>query len=86
MATVEGQKAIEHLKEKWTSGSCPMCGSDNWNVQDSIFQLTEYSQGSMVLGGPVIPVIPVICGNCGNTVLVNAIIAGVINLESGGKP
>jgi hypothetical protein len=55
-----------------------MCGKGPWNVQDSTFQLTEYNEGSFVVGGPVIPVVPVICGNCGHTVLVNAILSGVV--------
>jgi hypothetical protein len=38
----------------------------------------EYNEGGFVVGGPIIPVIPVICGNCGNTVLVNAILSGVM--------
>lgn len=56
-----------------------MCGGEPWSVQDKVFQLTEFHQGSMVIGGPVIPVIPVSCGNCGHTVLVNALISGAIS-------
>lgn len=63
-----------------------MCGVSNWSVHDSTFQLTEFNQGSIVIGGPVIPIIPVSCTNCGNTILVNAIIAGFIKPEIGGKP
>jgi hypothetical protein len=54
-----------------------MCGGGPWNVQDSTFQLTEFNEGNMVIGGPVIPVIPIICTNCGYVALVNAISAGV---------
>ena len=63
-----------------------MCGIGGWNVQDSTYQLLEFNQGSLVIGGPVIPVIPIVCNNCGNTLLVNAIIAGVLKPDSGGKP
>lgn len=59
-----------------------MCGVGDWNVQDSTYQLLEYNQGAMVIGGPVIPVIPVVCTNCGNTILINAIIAGVLKPEA----
>jgi hypothetical protein len=86
MAKFDGQKVIEHLKAKWAGRPCPLCLVGNWNVHDSTFQLTEFNEGSMVIGGPVIPVIPVICNNCGNTVLVNAITAGLIKPEAGGKP
>ena len=79
MTKVDGTKLLEHLRAKWASKPCPMCGAGPWNVQDSAFQLTEFSQGGLVIGGPVIPVVPVVCGNCGNTVLVNALVARVIN-------
>ena len=62
-----------------------MCNVGNWSVQDSVFQLLEFNPTGLVLGGPVIPVIPVACSNCGNTVLVNAIIAGLITPEPGAK-
>lgn len=86
MAKFDGQKAIVHLQAKWAGRPCPMCGVSDWNVHDSTFQLTEFNQGSMVIGGPVIPVVPVICKNCGNTILINAIIAGLIKPETGAKP
>ena len=69
MAKFDAGKVIEHLREKWSGRPCPMCGVTAWNVQDSTFQLLEFNQGSLVVGGPVIPVIPVTCSNCGNTVL-----------------
>jgi hypothetical protein len=80
MSKLDVKKIISHLEQKWGPGRiCPMCGQSSWKVQDSAFQLIEYHEGAaLVLGGPVIPVVPVICGNCGHTVLVNAILAGVI--------
>lgn len=86
MAKFEGHQAIAHLQNKWSGRPCPMCATGNWNVQDSTFQLTEFNQGAMVLGGPVIPVIPIVCNNCGNTLLINAITAGVIKPEKEVKP
>jgi hypothetical protein len=60
-----------------------MCGTGNWNVSDSIFELREYNQGNLVVGGgPIIPIIPITCDNCGNTVFVNAILAGLIEQKS----
>ena len=85
MAKFDGQKAIDHLQEKWAGRPCPLCGVGSWNVHDSTYQLTEYNQGSMVIGGPVIPLIPVICNNCGNTVLINALTAGILKAEDGGE-
>ena len=78
MAKFDSAKLLSHLKVKWASRACPMCGSGPWSVQDSTFQLTEFNEGSMVIGGPVIPVVPVVCSNCGYTALVNALVSGAI--------
>lgn len=76
-------RMIEYLREKWSgTRACPMCGSTSWDVQGSVFQLIQFNEGAMVIGGPVIPVIPVTCNNCGNTVLVNAIKAGIVTVPS----
>jgi hypothetical protein len=85
MAKFDGGKVIAHLSAKWSGRSCPMCQVGNWSVQESTYQLLEFNQGGLVLGGPVIPVIPVMCSNCGNTLLVNAITAGIVAPETGDK-
>jgi len=79
MAGFDSQTLIRHLNEKWGAGrKCPQCGVGNWQVQDSLFELRQFGGGGLVVGGPLIPVVPVTCANCGNTVLVNAILAGVV--------
>ena len=61
--------------------------SGSWNVSDKVFELREYHDGNMVIGGsPIVPVVPVTCDNCGNTVLVNSIISGKTQQEAGEKP
>ena len=85
MSNSDSEKVIKHLQEKWKGAKCPMCGEGSWGVQDSVFQLTEFSQGNVILGGPVIPVIPVSCNNCGNTILVNAIQIGVVKQSEENK-
>ncbi len=82
MANHDTKKVISFLSEKWGNRDCPMCGKGPWEVQDKAFQLSEFHQGNLVIGGPLIPVIPVTCTNCGNTVLVNAIISGAIDPEA----
>ena len=87
MSEMKSAEVIAFLSEKWGTRACPMCNKGPWSVQDRVFQLSEFHQGSLVVGGPLIPVIPVSCGNCGHTVLVNAIIAGAVQPEqSGPKP
>jgi hypothetical protein len=78
MAKYDSQKLLAHLNSKWAGRPCAQCGVANWQVQDSVFELREFNAGSLVVGGPVLPLIPVICANCGNTILVNALVAQVI--------
>jgi hypothetical protein len=79
MSKLDTAKLIAHLNLKWGSQRpCPMCGVSEWNVQEELFQIPEFLPNSIAVGGPVIPVVPVVCGNCGNTVLVNAIGAGLV--------
>ena len=33
----------------------------------------------MIVGGPIVPLAPVTCNNCGNTILLNALIAGIVD-------
>lgn len=79
MTEIDIQKLIKFLKDKWGSVECPLCHSNRWTVQNRVFELREFHRGGMVIGsGPIVPVVPITCENCGNTVLVNAIIAGVV--------
>jgi hypothetical protein len=79
-STLDEKAMLAFLQTKWGGNpSCPMCSARQWIVQNSAFQLMQYTPGvGLSLGGPVIPVVPVICGNCGNTVLINAIMSGVV--------
>lgn len=82
MAKFDGQKFLQFLKVKWAGRPCPMCGSGPWNVQDEAFELRAFQGGNLVLGaGPLVPVVVVTCQNCGNTMLVNAIVSGVVDRE-----
>jgi predicted RNA-binding Zn-ribbon protein involved in translation (DUF1610 family) len=79
MSKFDSNKFLTHLRQKWANRPCPMCGGGPWNVQNSTFQLLEFTEGGLTIGGPVVPVVPVVCMNCGNTVLVNAIVSGLVS-------
>ena len=78
MSSLDTNKFIAFIEQKWGGRLCPMCGSGPWSVHDKVFQFSEFNEGNMVIGGPLIPVVPVTCNNCGYTVVVNAILAGAI--------
>lgn len=73
-------KVIQHLNKKWGNRPCPMCGSNSWNVSDTVYEMREFHGGNLVLGtGPIYPVVPVSCNNCGNSVMVNALLSGAVD-------
>jgi len=76
-----GQEIINFLNSKWHGATCPLCGGREWNVNEKIYELREFNDGNLVVGGPnssIIPVIPISCKNCGNTIFINALITGLL--------
>lgn len=58
-----------------------MCHGREWNVTDKFFELREFNNGDLVIGGPnnaITPLVPVTCKNCGNTILINALTTGLL--------
>lgn len=76
------QKQInDWLTAKWSAKKqCPMCGHVAWSAgpTPTLLPRGANDSGDMVIGGGY-PCVVVTCTNCGNTVLVNAIVAGVRN-------
>ena len=73
-------------KLEWFSqpAQCAVCQSTEWNVSDTIIDLTEI-QGITTYrkSGNTYPAIPIICRTCGNILLLNAIILGIIDAKTG---
>lgn len=71
MAKLNTEKFLEKINNKWKGKQCPYCGG-TWLASDKIFELREYNNGDLVIGGtPIQPVVPITCKDCGNTVLIN---------------
>jgi hypothetical protein len=69
---------LDKLNQRWKSKVCGVCGSTNWAVTDRIFQLMEFHEGALVVGGQVVPLINVHCSSCGHTLFFNAILLGLV--------
>ena len=75
------QKFVEWIRSKWTTPKCPYCQKTEWEVGQYLARLAARSmelQGGTVIGGPEYPLLVVTCKNCANTVLINALAAGII--------
>ena len=80
MAKINQDNLINILNDKWNGRGCPMCGVGSWIVSDKVFELREFNNGDLVVGGcPIIPIVTVTCSNCGNTVLINPLALGVLS-------
>src|SRR4051794_9450387 len=66
------QGAIAWIVEKWpVPRECPHCHTTEWEV-GTPFELRTGGDASLT------PHFPVMCSNCGNTVLINAVRAGLV--------
>jgi hypothetical protein len=76
------QKLIEKLNELWKNQKvCSICQGQNWNVSDTVFELREFHGGNMVIGGSaIIPVLTLTCTKCGQTIFLNAMSLGIVEL------
>ena len=69
-----------HLQSTFRGG-CTVCGSPNWQFDDVIFELRQFVGGGISTEGMIKPVIPVTCSQCGHVIMINAINAGVIQVQ-----
>lgn len=80
MANINQDKLINILNEKWGNRPCNMCGTGNWLVSDKVFELREFNNGDLIIGGgPITPLVTITCSECGNTILINPIAIGVLD-------
>ena len=71
-------RIIEWLNNRAPGMECPVCHANEWSLYEAAFELREYRDGNLVVGGPLMPVVPVSCKNCAYTMLFNAIQMGVV--------
>lgn len=80
LSDAEYKRLLAHVQSKWRPPTeCAVCKSNNWNVSREVYEIREFQHGGMVLGGntAIAPLCPVTCNTCGNTVLFNALVAGI---------
>ncbi len=72
---VNKEKLIDSINQKWLTKKCPMCGKNNWNIDDNMMtMLCVGEDNSIQIGGKIIPVVTVICKECGNTIFINPLV------------
>jgi hypothetical protein len=70
---------------KWVHKPCPVCNTEAWNIHRKLGQIENLPPGPPGMAPPDgrVPVLLVTCQTCGYHLTVNAIIAGVRQLQVG---
>jgi ribosomal protein S27AE len=68
--------AAEWLRVKWKNVECPYCGAKDWRLGEDIVRIPIFGSANAY------PAFPVVCGNCGQTAFVNAVQAGLIEIQT----
>jgi len=73
MSKANTNKILGILNSKWGSNICPACKSGGMAVEDTIFELREFNNGALVMGGgqSIYPVVPCVCNQCGYILFIN---------------
>ncbi len=70
--------ANEWLISHWPAHRpCPLCDHEEWRIGPSVVQVPTSALG-LQTPPRINPCVAVVCGHCGNTVLLNAIIMGLL--------
>ena len=77
------KKLLSRLTEIWKDKTCEICRTNEWQIDDTLFEIREYHGGATIIGsGAIKPLITIACSNCGNTKLMNAIKLGLIDTKT----
>lgn len=77
--SIDTDRLIAWLNEKWSDQACPICGNSKWNVDDCIYRLHQFDFPNFKeLEGRMRLVAPVTCKNCGYMLLFDALYSGVL--------
>jgi hypothetical protein len=77
----EKQRASDWINRHWRgqSQACPICGSNQWTLADHLVQpVTVGAHNALLLGGTSYPHVLVISPTCGYTMMLNAVIIGLV--------
>ena len=72
-------KLLNTINEKWLTKQCPMCGENNWTIDEDIVTAIRVDENRDIqLGGKFSPLVAVTCLNCGHVVFVNPLVIGSV--------
>ena len=73
-------KVIDSINTKWITKMCPMCGKNNWTIDDKIVTAINVDKDKNIqLSGKFNPLVAVTCLNCGNVIFINPLAIGAVD-------
>jgi hypothetical protein len=76
----EGQARFRQHLQTVIRKPCAVCGSGNWNFDDTVFEMRQFAGGPLPAQGAIKPVVTMTCQGCGNIVFLNAITTGIVGV------
>ena len=81
--SVDIDRAKAWIDEHWTgSNACPICENVDWTMGDVVGEVRQLPRNRRLIGAPVYPLVFVTCTTCGYTLLFNAIVVGLVEVET----
>lgn len=77
---VNQEKLLKIINQKWKTKFCPMCGKNDWTINNDMMTMLGVGEDkSIQLGGKIVPVVAITCNECGNTIFVNPLAIGCVD-------
>jgi len=82
----EGRARFQQHLQTTLRQACSVCGTGNWQVEDAIFELREFTGGGVAVEGSVKPVLAMTCNGCGHVVFMSPLKTGIISVPQQQQP
>jgi hypothetical protein len=82
----EGRARFQAHLQSFLRNPCSVCGTGNWQVEDSIFELREFMVEAPQQQISVKPVLAMTCNSCGHVVFMSPLKAGIIGAPQAAAP
>src|SRR5438132_1003186 len=77
----EGRARFQAHLQNVLRQPCSVCGTGNWQMDDSIFELREFHGGGLSNEGSIKPVVAITCNTCGHILFMSPLTTGVIQMQ-----
>ncbi len=77
----EGRARLQAHLQNVLRNPCAVCGSAQWQVEDTMFELREFAGGAVATQGSVKPVVTATCNGCGHILFMSPLTTGIVQVN-----